>query len=104
MRRAVKRGLDVLLAGTALVVLAPVLAGVALAIRLAMGSPVLYRQWRPGYREQPFEIVKFRTMRGELDAEGRALPADQQITPLGQLLRRTSLDELPESGTSSAAR
>lgn len=95
MRRAVKRAMDILVAATGLVALAPVMVGVALAVRIAMGRPVLYRQERPGYRGLPFEIVKFRTMRSELDADGRALPAHKRITPLGQLLRRTSLDELP---------
>jgi lipopolysaccharide/colanic/teichoic acid biosynthesis glycosyltransferase len=96
MKLTVKRGMDIVLAGTGLLVLAPVMLGVALAIRLVMGQPVLYRQLRPGHHAQPFQIVKFRTMRGELDAEGRPLPADKRITPLGQLLRRTSLDEMPE--------
>ena len=96
MRRAAKRAMDIVAAATGLVVLAPVMVGVALAVRIAMGPPVLYRQMRPGYRGRPFGIVKFRTMRGELDADGRVLPADKRITPLGQLLRRTSLDELPE--------
>ena len=96
MRRAVKRAMDVLVAATGLVALAPVMVGTALAVRIAMERPVLYRQKRPGYRGLLFEIVKFRTMLGELDADGRALPAHKRITPLGQLLRRTSLDELPE--------
>jgi sugar transferase EpsL len=95
MRRAVKRAMDILVAATGLVALAPVMVGVALAVRIAMGRPVLYRQERPGFRGLPFEIVKFRTMRSEFDADGRALPAHKRITPLGQLLRRTSLDELP---------
>lgn len=96
LNRAVKRTTDVVVAAAGLVALAPVMLGVAVAVRIAMGRPVLYRQQRPGFRGLPFEIVKFRTMRGELDADGRALPAHKRITPLGQLLRRTSLDELPE--------
>lgn len=96
MRRSIKRAMDIMAAASGLFVLGPVLVGVALAVRIVMGPPVLYRQMRPGYRGRPFEIVKFRTMRGELDADARAVPADKRITPLGQLLRRTSLDELPE--------
>ena len=96
MRRAIKRLMDIAVAATGSVALAPVMLGVALAVRIAMPPPVLYRQMRPGYRGLPFELVKFRTMRDEFDADGRALPAHKRITPLGQLLRRTSLDELPE--------
>lgn len=93
LRRAVKRAADVALSGAALVVLAPVLAGVAAAVRRQMGSPVLFRHVRPGRRERPFTLYKFRTMRapaypGEPDAD--------RLTPLGRRLRRTSLDELPE--------
>ena len=96
MRYAVKRAMDVVLAACGLVLLAPIMIGVALAVRIAMGRPVLYRQLRPGYRAKPFEIVKFRTMRGELDGTGHIVPPDKRITPLGHLLRKTSLDEMPE--------
>ena len=74
MTRSLKRWMDVVVAGTALVVLAPVIAAIALAIRIAMGSPVLFRQVRPGYRGQPFELVKFRTLRAGTYPDGRPLP------------------------------
>jgi sugar transferase EpsL len=96
MRYAAKRAMDIALAASGLVLLAPIMIGVALAIRIAMGRPVLYWQLRPGYHARPFHIVKFRSMRGELDRHGRVIPVDQRITRLGHLLRRTSLDEMPE--------
>lgn len=91
-----KRLLDVVVAGLALVLLAPVLAGLALAIGLSMGRPVFFRQERPGFHGRPFRILKFRTMREARDAQGNLLPDGQRLTRLGAWLRRTSLDELPE--------
>ncbi len=96
MSRAVKRLMDIAIAGAALVVLAPVMLGVALAIRLRLGSPVLFRQVRPGFRARGFELKKFRTLRDEVDSNGRSLTVNERLTPLGHLLRRTSLDELPQ--------
>lgn len=96
MTRHVKRLIDLLVAGIALVVLAPVMVIIAAGIRVAMGSPILFRQIRPGYRGQPFELVKFRTLREGTYADGRPLPVNQRLTPLGRFLRRSSLDELPE--------
>jgi sugar transferase EpsL len=93
---AVKRGIDVVGAGIALVVLSPVLAIVALLVRLRMGSPVLFRQQRPGRHGQPFEMLKFRTMTDRRDASGALLPDDARLTGVGRFLRRSSLDELPE--------
>jgi len=93
---AVKRGIDVVGAGIALVLLSPVLAIVALLVRLRMGSPVLFRQQRPGRNGQPFEMLKFRTMTDRRDASGALLPDDARLTGLGRFLRRSSLDELPE--------
>jgi lipopolysaccharide/colanic/teichoic acid biosynthesis glycosyltransferase len=72
------------------------MAFIAVAIRIQMGSPVLFRQVRPGYRGQPFEILKFRTMRDEVDAKGNALSDTERLTRLGDVLRRIGLDELPE--------
>jgi sugar transferase EpsL len=91
-----KRCLDVALASTALVVLAPVIGAVAAAVRWRMGGPVLFRQTRPGRNEVPFTILKFRTMSNGLDAKGEPLPDNKRLTPLGALLRKTSLDELPQ--------
>lgn len=91
-----KRLLDVLLAGLALVVLAPLLAGLALAVWFSLGRPVFFRQERPGFQGRPFRIVKFRTMNDARDAQGNLLPDGQRLTRLGRFLRRTSLDELPE--------
>lgn len=80
----------------ALLLLAPLLALVAWRIRRKLGSPVLFRQIRPGLHGRPFEMVKFRTMRDAVDANGQPLPDDQRLTPFGSWLRSTSLDELPE--------
>jgi lipopolysaccharide/colanic/teichoic acid biosynthesis glycosyltransferase len=78
------------------VLLSPLLAGLALAIRLTMGSPVFFRQLRPGYRGEPFEVVKFRTMKDAADADGNPLPDEERLTRLGIFMRRLSLDELPQ--------
>ncbi|MEP0548686.1 MAG: sugar transferase [Rhodothermales bacterium] len=85
-------------AGVGLVVLAPVLVGLAVAIRWRLGSPVLFRQTRPGLGGQPFEMVKFRTMTDERDADGHLLPDAERLTSFGRFLRAASLDELPELG------
>jgi sugar transferase EpsL len=91
-----KRALDVVGAATGLVAAAPVMAVVAAAVRVDLGSPVLFRQQRPGLGGVPFQMMKFRTMRDAVDATGRALPDGERLTRLGKLLRATSLDELPE--------
>jgi lipopolysaccharide/colanic/teichoic acid biosynthesis glycosyltransferase len=91
-----KRAFDITAALIGLVVLTPLLLLIALLIRLQMGSPVLFRQRRPGLGGKLFTMLKFRTMRSECDADGRLLPDAQRLTPLGSLLRKTSLDELPE--------
>jgi lipopolysaccharide/colanic/teichoic acid biosynthesis glycosyltransferase len=96
MRYFIKRAIDVVAAGTGLLVLAPVLAAMAVAIRLSMGSPVLFRQVRPGWRSRPFVLVKFRTMRDALGPDGAPLPDGARLSRLGRLLRRMSLDELPQ--------
>jgi lipopolysaccharide/colanic/teichoic acid biosynthesis glycosyltransferase len=91
-----KRLFDLAAAGTALLLLSPILAAVALLIRLRMGSPVLFRQQRPGLHGRPFEILKFRTMLLPKPGE-EGLEADaRRLTPLGKFLRASSLDELPE--------
>jgi len=88
--------LDVLAAAFALLLLWPLLVVIALAIRVTMGTPVLFRQVRPGYRGQPFTMFKFRTMHNTVDASGKLLPPPQRMTKLGIFLRKASLDELPQ--------
>ncbi len=95
-RRFGKRVLDIALTVPIFIGLLPVLAGVALLVRLKLGSPVLFRQRRAGLRGQPFTIVKFRTMIDACDAQGRPHPDAVRLTRFGSLLRSTSLDELPE--------
>ena len=95
-QRFVKRTLDIALAALGLLLAAPALLIVGLAVRLRLGSPVLFVQSRPGRRGQPFNMVKFRTMRDTRDAQGCLLPDAQRLTRFGRFLRSTSLDELPE--------
>ncbi len=90
----VKRAVDALVSAVGLVVLSPVIALVALAVRWNLGRPVLFRQMRPGRHGEPFELVKFRTMRILGESDGWANDVDR-ITPFGLWLRSTSLDELP---------
>ncbi|WP_051256182.1 sugar transferase [Cystobacter fuscus] len=91
-----KRCIDRLLAAVGLVCLAPVMAITALAIRVSMGGPVLFRQVRPGRGGRTFQLVKFRTMLDAYDADGEPLPDAQRLTRVGKFLRATSLDELPQ--------
>lgn len=91
-----KRLFDFLLALFALLILFPIIAIVAWQIRRKLGSPVLFRQIRPGLDGKPFEMIKFRTMRDAVDSNGNPLPDLERMTPFGNFLRSTSLDELPE--------
>lgn len=91
-----KRGFDILVAGTLLVILLPVFLVLVLLVRARLGSPVLFRQQRPGLHGRPFEIIKFRTMTDARDSEGRLLPDGERLTRFGRFLRSSSLDELPE--------
>jgi sugar transferase EpsL len=91
-----KRSFDFLVALLALLVAAPVMLVVMLLIRLKLGSPVLFRQTRPGLHGKPFTVFKFRTMRDALDAQGRPLPDAMRLTKFGAALRKLSLDELPQ--------
>ena len=91
-----KRLLDIIVASLALLLLAPLMAIVALLIRRQLGTPVLFRQTRPGLNAKPFEMIKFRSMRDATDARGNPLPDEERMTRLGSVLRATSLDELPE--------
>lgn len=94
--RYIKRLLDILLSGCALVVLSPVLLIVAILVRTKLGSPVIFCQERPGKDEKIFKMYKFRSMTDERDENGNLLPDEVRLTKFGRLLRSTSLDELPE--------
>ena len=91
-----KRGFDMGTSFLVLLLASPLLVLLAVLIKLNMGSPVLFRQKRPGLHAVPFEMIKFRTMRNAGDAEGKLLDDAQRLTSLGQFLRASSLDELPE--------
>lgn len=91
-----KRLFDFLMALFGLLVLSPVLAILAWQIRKKLGSPVLFRQTRPGLQGKPFQMVKFRTMRDAIGPDGQPLPDSERMTPFGSFLRSASLDELPE--------
>ena len=92
----IKRAIDILGAGLGLIVLFPVLLGVAALVRTRLGPPVLFRQTRPGLHGHPFELIKFRTMSNQRDSDGELLPVKERLTRFGRFLRATSLDELPE--------
>lgn len=94
--RHIKRKLDILCAVAALVVFWWVYLIVAVLVMIKLGSPVIFKQRRPGLKEKPFELWKFRTMTGERDEKGNLLPDEKRITKFGKWLRSSSLDELPE--------
>ncbi len=91
-----KRALDIAGAGLLLLLMSPAVAMAALALRITMGPGVLFRQWRGGLHGKPFTLYKLRTMTEQRDAGGALLPDAQRITAVGRLVRRTSLDELPQ--------
>lgn len=91
-----KRLLDIILSGVALIVLAPILIIVAILVRIKLGSPILFKQQRPGKNEEIFNMYKFRSMTDEKDENGNLLPDSERLPKFGQTLRSTSLDELPE--------
>ena len=91
-----KRVFDTVIIVVSIPVWLPLLLGVALLVRWKLGAPVLFRQPRPGLNGKPFELLKFRTMTDNRNQAGQLLPDSQRLTPLGQWLRSTSLDELPE--------
>lgn len=92
----IKKCMDYTVASLLLLILWPVLLGTALIVRIHFGAPVLFRQVRPGLHGKPFEIFKFRTMTNEMDHEGQLLPDYIRLTKVGRLLRKLSLDELPQ--------
>lgn len=91
-----KRIFDMVASGVALILLSPVILVVAIQIRRKLGSPIFFRQTRPGKDGKPFQMIKFRTMLDAVDKQGDPLPDGQRMTPFGSFLRSTSLDELPE--------
>ena len=91
----IKRLFDITAATTALVVLSPIYAITAYRVKKNLGSPVLFRQTRPGLHCKPFEMIKFRSMKDATDTAGNELPDSERLTSFGQTLRNTSLDELP---------
>lgn len=91
-----KRVFDLLGASFLLLLCGPLIALIALLVRLALGKPVLFRQLRPGLKGRPFELLKFRTMLNSCDEAGIPLPDSRRLTSFGKFLRKTSLDELPE--------
>ena len=95
-RLFVKRLLDFVLSLIALIIFSPVILIVALLVKIKLGSPVLFKQERPGKNEKIFKMYKFRTMTDEKDQDGNLLPDDVRLTKFGKVLRSTSLDELPE--------
>ena len=95
-KNGIKRGLDILLSLCGIIVLSPVLAVLAVLVRVKLGSPVLFKQERPGKNEKIFTLYKFRTMTDARDEKGELLPDAVRLTKFGKFLRATSLDELPE--------
>jgi lipopolysaccharide/colanic/teichoic acid biosynthesis glycosyltransferase len=91
-----KRLFDFVVTAVAAIVLSPVIVIIALLVRIRLGKPVLFRQLRPGLHGQPFTLLKFRTMLNAVDSNGSSLPDAERLTAFGQVLRRWSLDELPE--------
>lgn len=91
-----KRLFDIIASAFGLLLLSPIIAVVAWQISQKLGSPVLFRQVRPGLNGKPFEMIKFRTMRDAIDEAGNLLPDSERMTPFGSFLRSSSLDELPE--------
>ena len=94
--RFFKRVFDCLLSGIALIVLSPVIFITAILVRIKLGSPVIFKQERPGKDEKLFKLFKFRSMTDERDEKGNLLPDEKRLPRFGRILRTTSLDELPQ--------
>ena len=95
-RKYIKRILDFTLSLIALIILSPILLITAILVKIKLGSPVIFKQERPGLNEKIFTLYKFRTMTDKKDEEGNLLPDSERLTRFGKVLRSTSLDELPE--------
>ena len=95
-KRLGKRVLDIVVSGLGLLLMSPVLLLIGIMVWLKLGRPILFTQVRPGYMARPFTMYKFRTMKNDRNNQGELLSDDERITPFGQWLRSTSLDELPE--------
>lgn len=95
-KRFIKRLLDIVISGVALILLSPVIGLLALLVRTRLGRPVIFSQERPGYKAEIFTLKKFRTMTDARDQDGNLMPDSERLTSFGRMLRRTSLDELPE--------
>ena len=95
-RKYIKRILDFTLSLIALIVLSPILLITAILVKIKLGSPIIFKQQRPGKNEKIFTLYKFRTMTDKKDEEGTLLPDEQRLTKFGKILRSTSIDELPE--------
>ncbi len=91
-----KRLLDIIIAFLALILLSPLYFYITYKVKKNLGSPILFRQVRPGLHGKPFEMIKFRSMKDAVDAQGNLLPDSERLTPFGKMLRSSSLDEMPE--------
>src|SRR3989338_7980394 len=96
MNSLVKRTMDIFISLSVLVIMVPLLLVLASLIRVKLGTPVFFRQTRPGLQAKPFNMIKLRTMTDEKNDKGQILPDEMRLTPLGRFLRASSLDELPE--------
>lgn len=95
-KKYIKRLLDILISFCGLVILSPVILIVAILVKIKLGSPIIFRQERPGKNEKIFKLYKFRSMTNKKDENGELLPENERLTKFGKILRSTSLDELPE--------
>ncbi len=94
--KRIKRILDIVLSGLALIFLSPIMLIIAILVKIKLGKPIIFRQERPGKGEKPFKLIKFRTMNVEKNKDGNLLTDEERLTGFGRFLRATSLDELPE--------
>lgn len=95
-KKYVKRFLDIIISLCGLIILSPIILIVAILVRIKLGSPVIFKQERPGKNEKIFKLYKFRSMSDKKDENGKLLPDSERLTKFGKILRATSLDEIPE--------